>query len=273
MSCGKAIQQLRKKIGFTQTELGENLNVTSQAVSKWENDLSQPDFETIRRMTELFGITIDEFAELCKETDSEVAATQVKKRNEEKSVKKEMVGVCMVCGKAVYENDIGAEDPLVCKKCHDAAEQKKQEQAESKRVRTASSFKKAMIIPAVIIGILLTIYLPVSIAKGLPAYYVVSGAVFLVLLYPVIPQLVWGYGIVADIFDAICLRTFHMPGIIFEWSMDGLKFLILMKILFCVLSFLLSIIAFVFGICLCAIVAPFTFPSQIIAARKGFFTD
>ena len=80
MSCGKAIQQLRKKIGFTQTELGENLNVTSQAVSKWENDLSQPDFETIRKMTGLFGITIDEFAELCKETDSEVAATQVKKR-------------------------------------------------------------------------------------------------------------------------------------------------------------------------------------------------
>ena len=272
MSCGKAIQQLRKKSGFTQTELGENLNVTSQAVSKWENDLSQPDFETIRKMTELFGITIDEFAEFCKETDSDCSAVPVKTR-EEKPIKREMVGVCMVCGKVVYENDIGAENPLVCKRCHDEKVSKTQAAKAEKRATTASSFKKALIIPAVIIGILMAIYLPVAIATGMPASEIAAGAVLLLLLYLAIPQIVWDDGIVASIFETICLNTFQMPGVIFEWSLDGLFSLIIIKLALCALSVLLSILAFLFGMLLCVLVAPFTFPFQIVKAHKEIYAD
>lgn len=37
---GKRIALLRRKAGYTQDELAEKLNVSPQAVSKWENDLS-----------------------------------------------------------------------------------------------------------------------------------------------------------------------------------------------------------------------------------------
>ena len=42
-SIGQNIAYYRKKMGITQEGLAEKMNVTSQAVSKWENDLSYPD--------------------------------------------------------------------------------------------------------------------------------------------------------------------------------------------------------------------------------------
>ena len=53
------ITDLRKKVNLTQAELGEKLNVTPQAVSKWENGLSEPDIETLKKMSELFDVSLD----------------------------------------------------------------------------------------------------------------------------------------------------------------------------------------------------------------------
>ena len=43
LNIGRYIQQLRKAAGMTQKELAEKLNVSFQAVSKWENGDSLPD--------------------------------------------------------------------------------------------------------------------------------------------------------------------------------------------------------------------------------------
>ena len=40
---GKRIAELRKSKGFTQEDLADRLNVSGQAVSKWENDQTCPD--------------------------------------------------------------------------------------------------------------------------------------------------------------------------------------------------------------------------------------
>jgi len=64
---GENIVALRKKAGLTQEELSEKMCVTAQAVSKWENDLSCPDLETIRSMADLFGVTVDELLNGIKE--------------------------------------------------------------------------------------------------------------------------------------------------------------------------------------------------------------
>ena len=44
---GKKINEYRKLAGYTQEELAEKVNVSSQAVSKWENDLSVPDLGAV----------------------------------------------------------------------------------------------------------------------------------------------------------------------------------------------------------------------------------
>lgn len=53
------IIQLRKKNGWSQEELAEQMNVSRQSVSKWESAQSIPDIEKIIRLSELFGVSID----------------------------------------------------------------------------------------------------------------------------------------------------------------------------------------------------------------------
>lgn len=57
---GKRIMRHRKHLGLTQEQLAEQLGVTAQAVSKWENDLSCPDITMLPKLSEIFGITTDE---------------------------------------------------------------------------------------------------------------------------------------------------------------------------------------------------------------------
>ena len=58
-SIGKTIRRLRKERGFTQEELAEQLNVTSQAVSKWESESGMPDISQIVPLASVFGISTD----------------------------------------------------------------------------------------------------------------------------------------------------------------------------------------------------------------------
>lgn len=53
------IIKLRKKNGWSQEELAEKMNVSRQAVSKWESAQSVPDLEKILQLGELFGVTTD----------------------------------------------------------------------------------------------------------------------------------------------------------------------------------------------------------------------
>lgn len=50
---------LRKKAGWSQEELADQMNVTRQYVSKWEGAQSVPDLEKMLRLSELFGVSTD----------------------------------------------------------------------------------------------------------------------------------------------------------------------------------------------------------------------
>lgn len=53
------IIQLRKKNGWSQEELADKMQVSRQAVSKWEGAQAVPDLEKILRLGQLFGVTTD----------------------------------------------------------------------------------------------------------------------------------------------------------------------------------------------------------------------
>ena len=57
---GNKIKTLRINKCITQTELADHLSVTSQAVSKWERNISSPDIALLPSIARYFGITIDE---------------------------------------------------------------------------------------------------------------------------------------------------------------------------------------------------------------------
>ncbi len=57
---GNRINKYRKAKGMTQEDLAEKVGVSSQAVSKWENDVSCPDLSLIPQLCCILGITADE---------------------------------------------------------------------------------------------------------------------------------------------------------------------------------------------------------------------
>ena len=59
-SMGEIIAAIRKEKGMTQKELAEMLNITDKAVSKWERGIAYPDTQTIPKLAEILGISIEE---------------------------------------------------------------------------------------------------------------------------------------------------------------------------------------------------------------------
>jgi transcriptional regulator with XRE-family HTH domain len=60
---GENIAVHRRAAGLTQELLADRLGVTSQAVSKWERQISCPDVSLLPAMAEVFGVSIDELFE------------------------------------------------------------------------------------------------------------------------------------------------------------------------------------------------------------------
>lgn len=54
------IYTLRKKSGLSQEQLAEKLNVSRQAVSKWESGISMPESEKLILLSEFFGVSVDD---------------------------------------------------------------------------------------------------------------------------------------------------------------------------------------------------------------------
>ena len=74
MLLSEKIMSLRKRNGWSQEELAQQLGVSRQSVSKWESMASMPDIQKIMSMSELFGVSTDY---LLKDELEELPATAV----------------------------------------------------------------------------------------------------------------------------------------------------------------------------------------------------
>lgn len=63
-SIGDIIRENRSKQGLTQKELGEQLNVTDKAVSKWERNIARPDINTIPKLAQILEVPVAELLNL-----------------------------------------------------------------------------------------------------------------------------------------------------------------------------------------------------------------
>ena len=67
MELGNKIALLRGKAKLTQKELAELLCISAQSVSKWENLVAMPDITLLPKLSEIFGVSIDELFDLTTE--------------------------------------------------------------------------------------------------------------------------------------------------------------------------------------------------------------
>ena len=69
---GKNIGKARKQAGMTQEELAEQLNVTRQAVSSWERERTEPDYETLSRAAEILDVAPEELIYGSRQQDKKI---------------------------------------------------------------------------------------------------------------------------------------------------------------------------------------------------------
>ena len=79
MNFNEKLINLRKSKGMSQEELGAELKVSRQTISKWESCQSYPDFQRLVLLSDYFGLTLDELVK-----DIDVQEVREKNMNNEK---------------------------------------------------------------------------------------------------------------------------------------------------------------------------------------------
>ena len=73
MSLGKRIQSYRKQKGLSQEQLASRLNISRQALSKWESDINVPNIDKIMDVAKALEITLNELLGLEEDSNDEYA--------------------------------------------------------------------------------------------------------------------------------------------------------------------------------------------------------
>ena len=59
MTLGQKIKEIRKRMGLSQEQLGKIINVSRQAITKWERDEGTPDISNLKELSTILGVTVD----------------------------------------------------------------------------------------------------------------------------------------------------------------------------------------------------------------------
>ena len=271
---GKTIQSLRTGKGMTQTELGNALNVTYQAVSKWENDLSQPDLGTISAMCKLFEITLDQFiaisegkevapssadgddvneatVEAINTSTAEIVRAELERQRKEEAEEKRQAA-------------LAAQKVLEEKKRKEAAAKAMLERQE--RHHESVVFRWGFWIGAVL-GVGLAI---AGIFLEYPLYGLLLGYMVWALGAHMNHDDWWAYEVFVGGWD----WSWRAPGLIFSFDIDGCLWVIVMKwIVFPIISIILSLVVGLGGTLLALVLAgigmPFKFAKILRCLKEG----
>lgn len=275
MTLGTKLAIYRRLSGLTQQQLGERLNLSAQAISKWEKDLTEPDLSTLRTLAELYKVKIDDLLDPNGGfPDPAALAAEAGEETEEKEeTAKPPIGFCKNCGITVTEENLGQTDPVIlCQKCLKAqkdteareAAEKAREAAALKQKRALEKYKlkRHRVLALVVAGLVAAVFLGVMIATLVNDF---SGGL---LLFTVIgTYMVFSFiaclffdclvqDVVADWFS----KSFNAPGLIFTFDIDGFLWMIGMKILFFFIGLAFGIVVGAIGIMIGLVCAPFVFP-------------
>lgn len=85
MNLGANLSDARRKKGLSQEQVAEKLGVSRQTISKWETDETLPDIKQAKRLSSIYGLTLDELIEF--DVDIKEIEESIEKLSEEKSKK------------------------------------------------------------------------------------------------------------------------------------------------------------------------------------------
>lgn len=293
MAIGENIKKQRTKLGITQKELGDQLFVSYQAVSRWENGEVEPSLDTIKKMCEIFKCEINDLVygeELIKKENEETSSSDPIIIDNKEETKEITYAICDECGRNVDKTtlkrvNISKNEGLlgeahICEHCvkeHTALTDKKNQlltQIETLKPQRfgvgdndslfALSYKTIFIwslIAAILaVGVALAVLIPGTTNIGLIVGLTIAS------FYLVFAELysIFQDTIVCSVFLGISKFSIKMPGLIFSLDLDGIISMIVIKIGLGILSAILGLLMFIFGVVLSTLIAAIAFPFYLI---------
>lgn len=245
MTLGQKIKKFRSEKRLTQKDLAEQLNVSFQTVSKWENDENEPDIYTLKELSKTFNCSLDCLLSNEEENNEVSEPKEVPVIKETIVIHQNEAHTCAKCGKEISEEDLVSEDITKTERYgritrsvsvgqtyyhKDCLSQIKREREKKEDI---AKRKKVCRERKISYGW--------GIAAGVTA--LVASLLVLLLIYPysetinpiysVLISVGIGYGIFAmiycilsgsyicDVFVWCAKLTIKFPGLIFSWSLDG----------------------------------------------------
>ncbi len=285
---GEKLKTLRNEKKMTQKDLAEQLNVSAQAVSRWENDDVEPSLETLGQLATIFNVSVDELfgkeppekRQAAPETvapaaDAEQTAAAV--RAEVQKVMTEqrpVLAVCEDCNKPLYDGkDIVREkhseggSTVRCVRCN----AKHQMQAHQFSLDELQEERRRAWIWSTVAAIalfIISLFVALSPGEKHPLYILV-GLGCALALFAFLSCCFLDNTFVGEMWCSIAHWGFvDMPGIIFGLDFDGIVFLIATKILFAILGFLLATASVIFATVVGLVVGVFAFPFALVISNR-----
>ena len=285
------IRKLRIENNLTQKELADEIHVTSQAVSRWEKGDVEPSVDVISQMAEIFGVTIDEIVggpekkpkpQVIKTVEKQVVVEQGKP----------VLAVCERCNKPIYKGEdivrvnhthsVGMRrstettTEVRCRSCDTKIKNK----LHAMKVENGKSLKvKGFIFGGIFAAIVLLITL--LAAPENPYVSKVFLTIFLTVgTFTFTSCMFFKNNFIEDIFETISLWGFvTFPGLITTLDLDGIIWLITVKLAFWILGYILAAAAFLLALVVCLFLSIFVYPFALGIIIKhpekseGYFTE
>ncbi len=295
MSVGNKIKEYRLKSGLTQKDLSEQLHVTYQAVSKWENESSEPSLDMIKKISQVLKCSIDDLFEVEKEEEVQQIVEQQTveeiTNSEKEELPKKVIAVCDWCGKSIMEGEqvyrvdvindtyyngdkkiIEQSKKNYCKDCNEIYVMTTKKEKEREKSAKDAKFKSKRIISFVVGGIFAVLSIVFAIISFVQGFNEsgIGWSIMTIFGYTFISTMILNNTFLPELWLEIVTWGFvDMPGIIFSADLDGVIFLIVMKIFFFFLSIIIALLVAAFATVLSIILSVFVYPFALCKNLKG----
>lgn len=280
MTLGEKIRHHRTLANLTQKDFADKVNVTAQAVSRWEQDIVEPSIQTLKRMSEIFSVSLDEFLSNSlqpKQQESQVQAPStpiiIQQISQDKVDNRRTIGVCEHCnrpileGEIIHRHSIGSRNPrnlVLCESCDQKRKLsiRNENLKRTKKNRFWGFFWGLLFSAPFLYGSFQGV-----ISGSLTFEASLTGLGLAYLLFSFFFTYTMKNNFIHSFFWEITSWGFvRLPGVIFSFDIDGLLFLITAKIILFFIGIGIAIVAGSFALVLSLLLSGFVLPFALFNA-------
>ncbi len=299
MTTGEKIARLRTTKNMSQEALAIKLDVSRQTIYKWESDEAMPTKANLSELTKILDTTfeylmndeLEDDVKIKNDTNNNdilpvvVDKPEVVAPVETKPENKQVSYICDRCNKIITDQeDMVRVNSIVttghvhsrhhvtvtktyCKECKKEIDEEIAAQDRARKIVAEAKGKKRRILAIVMACIAFTLaaVIGLSISISSQQYLGILWTFIIASLFSCFVGCMFLYNnIVVTVFLQVAVWGFvKFPGIIFTFDFDGLEFLIVVKILFAILGFMLAALFVTLGIMVGMALSPFVMPFAI----------